>query len=259
MSQEITIIVMVDVEAAIKANQLDGNIYLIDNLRTDGSIGEGTEQLNTVVNGSYWSDGSQASEVIVNWLTGSLGSLPPTLPRNFHVERTKDINEKLLNSIKAIPANKTAKANVPELLSTVNRLTKPTLLRDNNGNKRELGIKSLTVTGEHFEKGSNHPSEQSYLAPVITNITGEAVDKGVLFVCQLGTPVYIKNGWYWCATADTSKVGEYSYTMHITLYHLVNNVYEPIQMTHDAKIKVSSSPQRNGFTGAGMWSIPLPI
>ncbi len=253
---------MVDVEAALKDNKLDGNIYLIDNLRTDGSEGVGTDHLTTVINGSYWSDGSQATEVITNWLTGALGSLPPTLPRNFHVERTKSINEGLLQTIKNLPARKTtaaAKANAPALLSdVVNKLTKTTFIKDPEGNTRDFGIKPLTVTGDHFEKGKDDPSEQSYLAPVITDITGEAVDKNVFFTCQLGTPVYIKDGWYWCATADTSKVGEYSYTMHITLYKLVNNVYEPVKMTHDAKIKVSTAPQRNGFTGAGMGIIPLP-
>ena len=42
MSQELTIIVLVDVQAALDANTLEGNIYLIDNLKDEGSTGEGT-------------------------------------------------------------------------------------------------------------------------------------------------------------------------------------------------------------------------
>jgi len=245
MSQEITIIVLIDIQAALDANTLDGNIYLIDNLRTDGSTGVGTGDLTTIINGSYWCNGAQATEVITNWLTTGIGSLPLTLPRDFYIKRTAEINNELLNDIKTSAA------------TVLTKIESGTFINDLNGHKRALGIKPLTVTGDYFDSHTDDPSSLSYLTPIITNISGEAVDKGVLYTCQLGTPVYIKDGWYWCATADTSKVGIYSYTLHVTLFKPVNNTYEPVQMTYDAKIKVTSNPQVNGFTKAGMGILPL--
>lgn len=257
MGQQITVIVMVDVQAALNAGKLDGNIYLIDNLRTDGSEGVGTGELITAVHGSYWSNGSQATEVIINWLTSAIGSLPPTLPRNFHVQRTKSINADLLHSIRSAFTNSDAEAGGPPVQDLVNKVTGTTFIEDTSGKIRRFGTKPLTVTGDYFEQHEDDPSSLSYLAPSITNITGEAVDQGIIFPCQQGTPVYIKDGWYWCAAANTSEEGIYSYTMHINLYKLVNNVYEPVKMTYDAKIKVSTGPQRNGFTNAGIGFIPL--
>jgi hypothetical protein len=253
MSQEITIIVLVDVPNALKQNKLEGNIYLIDNLRTDGSKGVGSPHLTSAINGSYWVDGSQAYDIIINWLTTGLGSLPPTLPRGFYKQRTEDIEDKIVKQLKS----PLLQANASSITQAAQKLASTLSIRDEKGNARDLDIKPLTVTGDLYQPSQDDPSSLSYLMPIISDIKGEAVEKNVLFPCQLGTPVYINNGWYWCATANTAKVGLYSYTMHITLHKLVNGVYEPIVMTYDAKINVTTKPQVNGFTQAGMGFIPL--
>lgn len=255
MNQELTIIVLVDVPNALKENKLEGNIYLIDNLRTDGSKGVGTPHLTSAVNGSYWIDGSQAYDVIINWLTTGLGSLPPTLPRGYYKQRAEEIKENLLQKLKAPKLE--ASANSLSLQQTAQKLASTVAIRDDKGNTRDLDIKPLTVTGHLYEPNQDDPSSLSYLMPIITDIKGQAVELGVLFPCQLGTPVYINNGWYWCATADSSKIGVYTYTMHITMHKLVNGVYEPVTMTYDAKINVTTKPQVNGFTKGGMGFLPL--
>lgn len=258
MSQQITITVLVDVQNALEQNTLEGNIYLIDNLRTDGSEGVGTGHLTTAVNGSYWSDYSQVYEVVINWSATALGSLPLTLPRSFYKERSDAINDQLIGHLVAATANDgLLKASAVSLQQTAQDVATTTFIRDEQGNIRDLDVKPLTVTGSLYQPGKDDPSQLSYLAPIINNITGPAVDEGVIYPCQQGTPVFIKSGWYWCATADTSKVGEYSYTMHMTLYKLVNKVYEPVKMTYDASIKVSTQPQVNGFTHAGLGVLPL--
>jgi hypothetical protein len=84
MTQQLAIIVLVDVGTALTSKTLDGNTYLFDNMQFHGSTGEGTGELVTAINGSYWQDGSQGTEEVLNWLPYSLGSIPPTLPRGYH-------------------------------------------------------------------------------------------------------------------------------------------------------------------------------
>lgn len=62
MNSQLAIIVMIDVEAALAAQTLHGNTYLIDNNRFMGSTGEGTEQMTTKVVGNQ----------IMNWLVSGI-------------------------------------------------------------------------------------------------------------------------------------------------------------------------------------------
>lgn len=62
MINQNAIIVLIDVEAALNANTLQGHSFLIDNYRFKGSTGQGSEQLCTAVIGSQ----------ILNWLITGL-------------------------------------------------------------------------------------------------------------------------------------------------------------------------------------------
>lgn len=62
MNSQNAIIVLIDVAAALKANSLPGNIYLINNNRSMGSTGLGSEHLITAVPGNR----------ILNWLVGGI-------------------------------------------------------------------------------------------------------------------------------------------------------------------------------------------
>ena len=62
MINQNAIIVLIDVEAALKANTLRGNAFLIDNYRFKGSTGEGSEKLCTAVIGNQ----------IMNWLISGI-------------------------------------------------------------------------------------------------------------------------------------------------------------------------------------------
>ncbi len=96
MSQQLGIIIMVDVEAAINADTLKANTYMFDNMKLQGSEGQGTDALISAINGSYWVDGSQANEQVLNWLPYGVGSLPPTIPKSFLIDKAKNSDLKVL-------------------------------------------------------------------------------------------------------------------------------------------------------------------
>ena len=102
MSQQLEIIVMIDIEAAIKANTLEGNTYLFDNMKLQGSEGQGTDNLVTAINGTHYFDGSQADEQVLNWLPYGIGSLPPTLPKTFHADKSRNSDLKGLAELKGL-------------------------------------------------------------------------------------------------------------------------------------------------------------
>ncbi|MCK4763580.1 MAG: hypothetical protein KAW12_15375 [Candidatus Aminicenantes bacterium] len=266
MRQEITIIVLIDVQAAINANTLEGNIYMIDNLRNEGSIGEGTGHLVSAINGAHWLDGTQADEQILNWTPAVIGSLPSSLPKSFHVEKSriseikefKDLPQRLKEAGEDKKGIKDIHTNLQNITKNICSLGK---VKDTRGNVKHTGLKVMNVMGEPFREGEGTTSELSHFIPQIDDITGEAVDKGVIFPAQYGTPISIKDGWYWSATADTNKVGTFAYTMHITLYKLSNflgePVWEPINMTYESHIKVTNVPKNNAFTNGAVGMLPI--
>lgn len=231
MSQQVTVDIIVDIQAAIRENSLENNIYLIDNLRDYGSEGEGTNRLVTNIEGGYWCDYSQSYDVVLNWMCVSLGSLPSTLPRNYLKSRSEQLFAQLKHESDKI--------------------------ENADGKVYNLNIKTLNLFGQPLTADEYEEDSLSYLYPQISDITGEAVDEGVIFPAQYGTPISIKDGWYWSATVDTAKKGIYKYTLHITLFKRKKNMWIPVQLTHDAWIKVNNAPQRNGFTEAGMGILPI--
>ncbi|NEQ79027.1 MAG: hypothetical protein F6K26_01805 [Moorea sp. SIO2I5] len=56
MSQQLGIVLLIDVAAAIKANTLQGNTYMFDNMKLQGSQGLGTETLVSAIHGTSYFD-----------------------------------------------------------------------------------------------------------------------------------------------------------------------------------------------------------
>ncbi len=248
---------MVDIQAALKTNTLDGNIYLLDNLKNEGSEGIGTGNLTSSIKGSYWNDGSQTCDIVLNWLITGISTLPVTLPRNYAVLESKNIEKRWLHDIKKGHEENTLKSSA-KLGRLFEKLEKTNSIKDKHGNTSKLGFKTLNIFAEPFED-NHHISTLSFLPPIINNITGDAVNNKILFPAQYGTPVQIKDGWYWSATVDTSKIGIHTYTLHLTLYKydVQNSTWIPIEMKHEAKLKITNEPQVNGFTNAGIGTLPL--
>jgi len=264
MSQEISILLLVDIDAAIDDNSLESNVYMIDNLRTEGSINECSGNLVTAVNGTHWQDGTQAGEIIINWLISTISCLPPALPRNYHSHRSKMIENNALHNIHHLHSKQDIET-VEDIKSRYQSIMEEkghsAHVIDARGEATNTGLVVMDVYGDPYHPGESKQSDLSHQQPVITNITGEAVELGVIFPVQLGTPVVLKDGWYWCATADSGKTGTYKYTIHITLFKLkyANGIasWEPVKMTWDSQLKVTSEPKRNGFTKGAMSFLPF--
>ena len=264
--QEITVVVIVDTQAAVEQNSLDGNIYLIDNLRTEGSVGEGTQNLISAVNGAHWIDRSQSGEYIFNWLPYAISGISPSLPKLYQQNRTKVHNKEKLVALKNVVAGK-AKDKTKGLSAIadtigINSINKNTAVGGKGDELKLLDYNGNVLSYSNHDDLSNVLKDLTDQTPQITDITGDAIDKGVIFPAQYGTPTQIKDGWYWSASTDSSKIGEHSYTLHITLHKptIISEtevVWEPMYFTHEAFIKVKTDPMVNGFTNAECADLPI--
>lgn len=275
MSQQLGIILMVDVQAAIKANTLEGNTYLFDNMKLQGSEGLGTGKLVSAINGTSYFDGSQANEQVLNWLPYGVGSLPPTLPKSFLSDKSKNSDSKAIEEVENISKSLELTSDKNETLNFIEqlkRISKSLGIKTKTRSKRRkvaqemghLGQKIMDVTGElvtNFEDGKI--PEINSLNPIITDITGEAVNEHIIYPAAYGSPDMVTDGWYWAASVDTSRPGIYAYTMHIQLYKLSLEdgayIWEPVDFTHDAYINISNDPKVNGFTNTGIGYLPIPM
>lgn len=216
MSRQITILVMIDMEAAFAEGTLDGNVYMMDSEQAGGSTGEGTGFLTTVVGNGVLADGSQSEGIVLNWCVDCIATLPATLPR-FYAEHVR--RKKRSEAIAELINDKVCTDSIKKL-------------------------RSAEDTEEMF-------------SPYLFDITGEAVDKGIIFPAQYGTPVPVHGGWYWSASADTSRPGVYRYVMHLELYRRNGGKTETMRLAHEAAVMITNAPQRNGFTGAGLGFLPV--
>lgn len=85
----------------------------------------------------------------------------------------------------------------------------------------------------------------------IANITGDAVNRRVLFPAQYGSPAPASAGLYWSASIDTNRFGVFSYTLWLTLHFSTNEngtrTDHAITLPHDACISVTRGATTNGF------------
>lgn len=261
MAQQLAIIVLVDVGGAVDSGSLDGNVYLLDNMKPCGSEGEGTGGLVSAVNGTYWSDGSQGTEQVLNWLIYSLGSIPPTVPRGYLADRAHQTDLEALSAL-AQAAGGAASGSGPGAGADLSQAHKNvgTRPKTTSGGHHLSGHKILDVTGNVIAAGEDL-SAHNYPAPVITDVTGEAVDEKIIYPAQYGSPDMVSDGWYWSATVDTSRPGTYTYTLHIQVHKLVVEDGEPawkqLNLTCDARLRVTTAPKVNAFTGAGLGLLPV--
>lgn len=276
MAQQLGIILMVDVQGALDANTLDGNTYWFDNMKLQGSEGLGTDKLVSAINGTSYSDGSQGNEQVLNWLAYGVGSLPPTLPKAFLTEKSRNTDLQAIDDIKSLADRiESGESNqftdVASVLDELKRISSNTGIKTQVQNKfqdtaQDIGItghKILDVTGDVVSvEDEDKIPEINSLNPVITGVSGEAVEKNIIYPGAYGSPDMVTDGWYWSATIDTSKPGIYSYTLDVQLYKLSKTdgqwVWAPVHMTCAAYIKITNDRKKNGFTNAGLGYLPIP-
>ncbi|MDN3354380.1 hypothetical protein [Actinomadura sp. DC4] len=259
MAQQHAIIVLVDAAGALQSRTLDGNVYLFDNMKFLGSTGEGTGDLVTVVPGTYWSDGSQATEQVLNWLPYNLGAIPPTVPRSYQTDRARETDRQALRELSSV-AEGFSDPDV-DTATDLDRLQRRVgaQARRKRGGRNVTSSKILDVTGNVVSDGSQ---AYNYPNPVITDITGTAVEEKIMYPAEYGSPDMVSDGWYWAASVDSARPGTYSYTMHIQLHELVTRngelVWESVDLTCSSALRVTNDPKYNAFTGAGLGMLPVP-
>ena len=250
MTQQAGIVVLIDVDAAVESKTLLGNTYLVDNTGVPGTLGEGTESLVTEVKSSHWADGSQADEQILNWLLYALGSLPPTLPRNYRSDQVRRHERAGHND---------ATENEPGHDESAGQGARVRNYGSGAPGRALLDVRGRVLPEIHDGSHAAH----SRPAPVLVDVTGDAVDQKILYPALYGSPDRATEGWYWSATVDTSRPGTYTYTMTVELRELVHGEdgwrWDPHRMTIDASIRITSTPCCNGFTGQGIGILPLPL
>jgi len=235
MSQQLGILVVIDNEAAVVSGTLRDHIYLIDNGHWAGSSGEATGELVTAVEGTQ--SASQLEQQVLNWVPFGIGSPPVPTPQIAFLQ-TPDYA--LLADVPH-PVRRPQYFQ-PRILDSAGVDIRDSLsMRDSGGRVRLAGAEDKTVY---------------YPDPAIINITGEAVDLGVIFPAQYGSPDFFSEGLYWSATVDTNKVGLFSYTMHIRLHYSTRHdgvvTDHAITLPHSAYIKVTRDFAKNGFANTPM-------
>ncbi|WP_067829248.1 hypothetical protein [Actinomadura kijaniata] len=255
MAQQHGIIVLIDVDNALRSRSLDGNAYWFDNMRFLGSTGEGTRSLVTIVPGAYFLDGSQATEQVLNWLPAALGAIPPTVPRNYLAEQARQSDREALAGLADLGGD-AGSGDLERLREQVGRRARRPRGR---GSRSVTTGKVLDVTGQ---VAGADAAAYNYPTPVITDITGPAVSEKIMYPAQYASPDMVYDGWYWAATVDTSRPGVYPYTMHVQLHELVERdaelVWESVDLTCESALKIINDPKRNAFTGAGVGPLPVP-
>lgn len=250
-----SIVVLVDVEAALAESSLEGNAFLIDNTRALGSRDEGQATLDSSVVGLHNPDGSPAAEAVLNWIGYGISALPPTLPRSYnlrahHGGQDRALVEKL--------AGATAPADVAKLLAAHHDEHGPFGAR--RSTMPYLAVDPRSASGEFVS-----PDAVEYAAhvnPEIVGIRGDAVDNAVIFPALYGSPDFYTEGWYWSASVDTQKVGVHDYTLDIRLLRPTREngavTWTPEVHALSARIEVRAWTVVNGFTG-GVVPCFLPL
>lgn len=247
---QISIVTVIDVEAALIEGTLDNNAYVVDNTQNFAAPGGKADPLSTQVIGVHKADGSQVAEAVLNWITIGVSGVPNTLPRAFHHRhRAAESNARLLTAVKAA---RTPNA-IAKVLGDHENGHRSTSLHVQN---RDGGVRTLhgTVMNSHGDAVDKFDlAAAGNLPPVVANIYGPAVDQGVMYPALYGSPDVYTEGWYWSASVDTSKVGQHVYLMDVVLHEPVEQkgriLWVPRTFTQTSSITVTKALNVNGFTG----------
>ena len=254
-----SIVVLIDVEAALAESRLENNFYLIDNTRALGSKGEGSAEIVSSVVGVHNADGSPAAEAVLNWIGYGISALPPTLPRSHNLRNHHGKHDNAL---------------ISKLGATTSHEDIAALLSDHHdehgawGSRRStmpyLPVDPRAASGEFVS-----PDAVEYAAhvnPSIIGVRGEAVENEVIFPGLYGSPDFYTEGWYWSATVDTNKVGLHSYILDVQILRPVREdgsvIWQPEVYSLTAHIEVTRTILVNGFSGlseAGFLPLVSPL
>lgn len=273
MGQQLGIIVLIDIPAAIERNTLDGNIWLVDNGGWDGSTGEGSPHLVSAIDAT--DAAIDPGNAILNWLVCGIGTIPIAVPQTFFLE---DGDRASLRALPLTQSSQVEEAPTPDRTTWSARTR--SLAGDHVRPERvfaaarsdspaplsgpdyvDPGTARFKRTGKSRVAQAGDQTLVYYPDPVILRVHGEALDAGVIYPAQYGSPAMFSAGLYWSASVDPSRLGLYRYTLDIGLYYSRRDargstVEESVILSHDAWIKVSTGLPRNGFRAVALDLIP---
>jgi len=256
MITQFAIVVMIDVEGVLSQGTLTDNVYLIDNARSAGSEGEGTSGLITQINGVYGPSGAQTIGQGLNWVAYDISDYPPTLPQAFFVPNPLKQIQNAIRRLQSANSVDAVTSLVAKLRATSDR--EQDLVRSYGPSMAQRLIFMQSPEPGMLKKAAGF----AHIPPVIYRISGPAVDNHVIYPAQYGSPDLVSEGWYWSASVDTSKIGVHAYNIHLILHRPVGGnddvVWTPEEFVFETKLRIAANAQINGFTGAGLWQLPLP-
>lgn len=270
MGQQLGIVVMIDIPAAIESNTLEGNIWLVDNGGWDGSTGQGSPNLVSAldVTDAQFDPGN----AVLNWIPIGIGTIPISVPQSFFLY---DGDRRALAQ-RPLPAlhqrifpvrirnlmGDEVNIKHPEHLAREAPQADPQMPLSARGYV-DPGVARFRRTGASRVAQPGDQDLAYYPDPAILRIHGEALDAGVIYPAQYGSPEMFSRGLYWSAAVDPARLGLYRYTIEIGLYYSRRDadgkvVDDWVILSHDAWIKISTGAPRNGFPGAVLALCPSP-
>lgn len=259
MGQQLGIVVVIDIPAAIEHETLEGNVWLCDNGGWDGSTGEGSPELVSALD--VTDAGLDPGPPVLNWIPIGIGTVPISVPQTFflHADDRRALRQQPL----PVLHQGIFPVRIRNLVGDEVNIKHPAHLAADPppaDHSMPLSAEGLLDPGRaHFRRtGTSRVARADdqdliyYPDPAILRIHGEALDAGVIFPAQYGSPEVFSRGLYWSASVDPARLGLYRYTMEIALYYSRRDasgtvIDDWVILSHDAWIMISTGAPRSGF------------
>jgi hypothetical protein len=246
-----SVFLLISVLEALQQRDVEGNAYqLLARLDEESELEEpDSATLRITATGVHRHDGSIAEDVTVNWNVASLQEHPYARPKPIILDA------QTAAAVKAVAERARSLTSIPEIKAAIDAYEdEHGVIGASLGDQGLLGLDGQPMKAAEIMAGG-------HIAPVLVDITGQAVEDEVIFPAQYGSPDSDSAGWYWSATVDTHKVGLHRCDLHIMLYrprldgHVIE--WEPEIYTVGMDLAVNQIVQTNGFTGAAIGYLPL--
>lgn len=241
---------LVDVASALAAGTAEGNVFLVNAKVADKSRAAHLDSpVYTRVTGVHDPAGRVVRDVTLNWVVTSLRSQPDRRPTERVLPGRSGSAVNLVLGLAQVSGSLQAAKEILELLN------------EDSG----------ATAGQPDPAPQPAPELQSLLPellagggvpPILIDVTGPAVEDGIIFPAMYGSPDLGTDGWYWSATVDTHRVGVHRYTLHLALFRpeVRGSVLAWLPEIHtcSALLEVRNVQAVNGFTGGPPGWLPMP-
>lgn len=244
---------------ALVSGSLAGNAWLIHPRDEEVDVaphadGAPDPALTFPCTGVHYADGSMADDVTLNWIVTSITAIAQS---RRHPIPLDDAQLAFAGEIFRLTEGLPTLREVQHVLGSVHRAdgTPYALARlpDVPGVPRDISGRPVNAA---------QALSGAFISPVLSDITGPAVDDGVVYPAQYGSPDLLTEGWYWSATVDTRQTGIHRLDLHLDIYRPIIRDrcldFVPERYVLPTWLDVRAVPAVNGFTGGPIGYLPLP-